>query len=168
MDKIRILDSDDVAIRLKRMAFELYERNYEAESLTVIGIDQRGGYLARQIVGHLEQASNKEIQYIAAHLDREVETIGIDLEIDDVSELAGKPLVVVDDVLYSGKTMLHVVAILLHAAPSSIQTAVLIDRGHRSLPVSADSIGLQLATTVHQHVSVEIDEESGRAEAFLL
>lgn len=167
MSKILILDSDAIRTRLRRMAYEVYERNYLEQGLTVIGIDERGGYLAQELVAYLRQVSDLDIQLVEAHPDRQPDSLGLDLQLDDLSELRDRVVLVVDDVLYTGWTMLHVVSILLQAAPKSIQTAVLIDRGHRQLPVSADMTGLLLATTIHQHVSVEIDPAAGRAEAFL-
>jgi pyrimidine operon attenuation protein / uracil phosphoribosyltransferase len=168
MNKIRILGDASIRTRLRRMAYELYEAHYEAEGLVVIGIDERGGYLAREMVAYLKKISELDITFVAARLDRTGQPVGIDLSMGDVSELKDQALVVVDDVLYTGSTLLNVVAILLHAAPASIRTVVLIDRGHRQFPISADILGLQLATTVHQHVSVEINPDDQQLEAFLL
>lgn len=168
MNKIRILGTSAIHTRLRRMAYEIYERNYLESSLTVIGIDTRGGFLAKVLVEHLQTVSALNIHLVEARLDRQPDSLGIDLSIDELSEFRKRPIVIVDDVLYTGWTMLNVVSILLQAAPKSIQTAVLIDRGHRQLPISADITGLLLATTIHQHVSVEIDENGERVEAFLL
>ncbi|MEL6134514.1 MAG: phosphoribosyltransferase family protein [Bacteroidota bacterium] len=164
--QLQILDHASVQHRLKRMAFEIYEAHYEEEELLIIGIDERGGHIAQAIVEQLDIISPLSLVYIQAHLDRETNApaIGIELEAT-VEELYQKPLLVVDDVLFKGSTMLNVVSILLHAFPKSIRTAVLIDRGHRSLPVAADFTGLTLATTVKEYVSVHI--EAGDITAFL-
>lgn len=168
MSKIRILDDASIRTRLRRMAFEIYENHYGHEQITVIGIDERGGYLAQTLVEHLRQISPLEINLIESELDRAGQPLGIDLHLDDLGELKDQPIVIVDDVLYTGYTLLNVVAILLHAQPASIQTAVLIDRGHRLFPVAADILGLQLATTLHQRVHVEVDLQSQQMEAFLV
>jgi pyrimidine operon attenuation protein/uracil phosphoribosyltransferase len=168
MNKISILSPEAIRSRLRRMAYEVYERNYLEAGLTVIGIDERGGYLAGEMVDYLRQISELDVQLVEAHLDRQPGSLGIDLDVEAVQDLQDQVLLVVDDVLYTGWTMLHVVSILLQASPKAIQTAVLIDRGHRQLPVSADMTGLQLATTIQQHVSVEIDPATGYVEAFLL
>lgn len=168
-DQVKLLDHHQVAARLRRMAFEVYEANYQEQSLIIIGIDERGGHLADLLAKHLKEISPLSISLYHAHLDRQSDphAIGIDLSIESIEALKDQPILVVDDVLYSGYTLLNVVAILLQAAPSSIQTAVLIDRGHRRMPVSSDFVGMILSTTIHQHVKVEIKPESNSAEAFL-
>lgn len=167
-NKLKILGQHAIFARLKRMAYEIYEANYKEEELIVIGIDERGGYLAQQLCAHLSEISSMNIHLIHANLDRsDPAGIGIDLSIEDVETLKAKTLIVVDDVLYTGNTMLNVVAILLQAGTRSIQTATLIDRGHRKMPVSPDFVGMELATTIHQHVIVEIDESNGNVQVFL-
>jgi len=167
--KIKILDQTSIRARLKRMAYEIYERNFHSPDLIVIGIDERGGFLGGEIVAYLHEISPLSVEYVVANIDKESDPVsyGVDLSID-IETLKGKRVVVVDDVLYTGRTLLNVVAILLQAAPETIQTAILIDRGHRSLPVSSDIVGFELATTIQQHVSVEIDQDLNRVNAFLM
>ncbi|MEL6624954.1 MAG: phosphoribosyltransferase family protein [Bacteroidota bacterium] len=157
---LQILDHASVQHRLKRMAFEIYEAHYGEEELLIIGIDERGGYIAQALVDLLAEISPLSLVYIQAHLDRETNApaIGIELEAS-VEDLYEKPLLVVDDVLFKGSTLLNVVSILLHAFPKTIRTAVLIDRGHRSLPIASDITGLTLATTIKQYVTVEIKDD---------
>ncbi|MEL6676037.1 MAG: phosphoribosyltransferase family protein [Bacteroidota bacterium] len=167
--KTKILDQVAITARLKRMAFELYEANYQENELLVIGIDERGGYLAEKLCAYLSAISPLHIRFIQASLDRSQGSpeIGIELS-EELEHLRDKPIVVVDDVLYTGSTLLNVVSILLQATPKSIQTAVLIDRGHRKMPVSSDFVGLEMATTLSQHISVEIVPEKETAEAYLM
>lgn len=166
-DKVKILDTGAVKARLKRIAFEVYEANYQENELVVIGIDERGGFVSDYLCNYLETVSDLKLLRVNASLDRSTEMGGIGIELDiDIEELKNKPVLVVDDVLYTGNTMLNIAAILLQASPQNIQISVLIDRGHRSMPVSPDYVGLELSTTIHQHVSVEISSES--VEAFLL
>ncbi len=168
--KVSILDQQAISARLRRMAYEIYEANYKEQELILIGIDERGGYLSKQLCEHLNGISSLTISLINARLDRETDPkgIGIELSIDSIDELKEKVVLVVDDVLYSGFTMLNVVSILLQAGACSIQTATLIDRGHRKMPVSPDFVGLELATTIHQHVMVAINENTDHIEVFLV
>lgn len=169
-DTVRILDQDAVEAKLLRMAYEMYESHYGQDHIIMIGIDERGGFLGERLLSHIREISDLDISYLQASLDRPENDslMGIDLGVEDLKELTGKHIVVVDDVLYSGTTLLNVISILLQARPASIQTAVLIDRGHRTVPVAADFTGMQLATTIQQHVQVTLDQNSQRAEAFLL
>lgn len=169
-DTVKILDQEAVEAKLLRMAYEIYESHYGQDRIILIGIDQRGGFLGERLLAHLNKISSLEITYIQASLDRQENDslIGIDLGVESLESLGSSHIVVVDDVLYSGTTLLNVISILLQARPASIQTAVLIDRGHRTVPVAADFTGMQLATTIQQHVQVTLDVKSQRAEAFLL
>ncbi|MCB0835359.1 MAG: phosphoribosyltransferase [Bacteroidetes bacterium] len=164
---LRILDHDEIFARLKRMAYEIYENNYQQSEMLVIGIDQRGGFIAEKLVSFLSELSPIKVTLIDAEVDQSESLPGVSLSAE-LEDLTGKAILVVDDVLYSGFTMLSVVSILLQLEPSTIQTAVLIDRGHRKMPISADYVGLELSTTLHQHVSVRIDEDEEKAEVFLV
>lgn len=141
------------------MAFEIYESHYQESELLIIGIDERGGSLASKLMDQLKEISPIQLKYVNAKLDRESDPDAIGLEVAlELKDVHNKPILVVDDVLYTGRTMLHVVSIFLQANPSSIRTAVLVDRGHRMVPVSADFTGLELATTFHQHVEFVVSE----------
>ncbi|MEZ4776751.1 MAG: phosphoribosyltransferase family protein [Bacteroidia bacterium] len=166
--KVKILDQPAIFARLKRMAYQIYEANYLEKEIYVIGIDERGGFLAEELVTYLRTLSSIEIILVKAQLDRsESPGIGVSLS-EDIESLTQKAVVVVDDVLYSGATMLHVVSILFQANPRTIQVAVMIDRGHRLVPVSADFIGMELATTLQQHVSFVADVEKKEVSVYLL
>lgn len=167
-DKVQILDAAGIMARIKRMAYEIYEANYAAKKLVLIGIDKRGGFLAKLLADYLKEICSLKIRLMDAKLDREAkEGMGITLS-GDVSKLAGQPVIVVDDVLYSGHTMIHVVSILLQVGPGSIQTAVLIDRGHRTMPVSADFVGIELASTIQQHVYFDSAKSKKKMNAYIM
>ena len=146
-------------------------KNYLEKRLIILGIDERGRYLAEEISQYLSEISPLEVQLADANVDRSESegslAFGIDLSIG-IEELKDQVVIVVNDVLHTGITLLNVVAILLHAGPKMIQTAVLINRGHRVMPVSSDYVGMELATTIHQHIQVLIDVEKEEVEAFLV
>ncbi|MDX2248090.1 MAG: phosphoribosyltransferase family protein [Bacteroidia bacterium] len=166
--KVKILDQTAIFAKLKRMAYQIYEANYLEKEIYIMGIDERGGFLAKELADFLRELSNREIILVKAGLDRsESPGMGVSLSVD-IEKLSGKAVVVVDDVLYSGVTMLNVVSILLQAGTKTIQVAVMIDRGHRLVPVSADFIGMELATTLQQHVSFETTGEKKEVSVYLL
>lgn len=171
MERSRILSPEAIEARIQRMAFQVYERNYHETRLVVIGIDQRGGMVAERLVEKLRKISPIELTLASATLDHEdrqgrVEALRVNYSVN-LNMLQDAAVLIVDDVLYSGNSMMHVIAPLVQAMPRTIQIAVLIDRGHRRLPVSADFIGEKLATTLQQHVHVAVDANSGQMEAFL-
>lgn len=167
-DRLRILDSAGVETILKRMAFQVYEHNYGANGIVLVGVDARGSFLAEKLVGYLNQISNLEVDLMPVWLDRGSKSKLLGMEIEgELEELRGRVVVIVDDVLYTGITLANVVAIILQAEPEQIQSAILIDRGHRIIPVAADFVGKELATTLHQHVAFEVNEDQTIAEVFL-
>lgn len=162
-DKVKILDAADAKAKIKRMAYEIYESNFGSSELVVVGLNQRGAFLADLLSEQLENISPLKVARLNAH--REQETVRI--EGNPAEAIKACPVVVVDDVLYSGKTLFLAVAAVMAHQPKRVQTAVLIDRGHRSLPVTHDFVGMLLATTLQQHVSVEIAEEQTSAIAYV-
>jgi len=165
--KVKILSSFAVRARLRRIAYEVFESNYGIEELIIMGIDDRGGYLAERLVSILEEIAPMKVQLM--HGIKDFDHNRVVIEGDDPKALiAGKPVLIVDDVLYSGKTMFYAIAAVVAMAPVRIQTAVLIDRGHRSIPVTHDFVGMLLSTSLQQHVSVEISTEKSSATAYLL
>ncbi|MFK7970444.1 MAG: phosphoribosyltransferase family protein [Bacteroidia bacterium] len=171
MTKTPILDAAGIEAKLKRMAYEVYEQNFESEEIILLGISERGGYIATRLAAILEVISPLATHLANAEPDLEVrQGKGGLMKMafsHKASFFAGAVVVVVDDVLYSGNTLLNVISPLLQFNPKKIQTAVLIDRGHRSMPVFSNIVGMELATTLQQHVFVEIDKDSKEAIAFL-
>jgi pyrimidine operon attenuation protein/uracil phosphoribosyltransferase len=171
-DHVKILEKQDVQARIKRIAFEIYENNFQEESLILIGADERGDFIAELLQAHLLEISPLKIELWHASFDKkDRQGRGGRMQVNfshELNVLAGKNVVIVDDVLYSGNTMLHLVAPLLEVMPNKIEVAVLIDRGHRNMPISPNYVGLELATTIHQVVAVEVDFEERFIEAYLV
>lgn len=166
MKKVRILDNEAIKAKLNRMAFEIAERNFGEKNLIVVGISERGGYVAAKLVSKLKEISALKIQFIAADVNRK--TGGVMLEHKTPGKtIKGNAILIVDDVLYSGNTMFSTLVKVMEHGPRNVQTALLIDRGHRSIPVSSDYTGLELATTLKQHVQVEVSNDGKKAEVFL-
>lgn len=164
-DKVMILGAPAVRARLRRMAYQIYESNYGQEEVTIVGIDDRGGFLASQMATILQEVSPLKVSLIRA--SKVNNDTAIALEVGAADSITDRPVVIVDDVLYSGRTLFLTVAEVLAFQPRRVQTAVLIDRGHRNLPVTHDFVGLLLATSLKQHVSVEISPADASAKAYL-
>lgn len=171
MTKTPILDGKMIQACLKRMAYEVYEQNFEEKELIILGISERGGYIARSLAKLLEIISPLSVAVANVELDQELRQGRGGLMEASFSEKASffenKNVLVADDVLYSGNTLLNVIAPLLSFNPKKIQTAILIDRGHRTMPVFSNIVGMELATTLQQHVFVTFDEKEEEAEAYL-
>lgn len=164
-EKTVIMGENEIKRTLVRMAHEIVERNKGVEDLALIGIRTRGVYLALRLSEEIQKIENKEIP---------VGTLDITLYRDDLSLVARQPLVLkteipfdvaqkkvilVDDVLYTGRTVRAAMdAIMDLGRPLMIQLAVLIDRGHRELPIRADYIGKNIPTSQREIVKVQLKE----------
>lgn len=168
MAKAEIMDSDKMRRALTRIAHEIVERNRGTEDLILIGIRKRGVPLSERIHRLVE-----EIEGVALPLG----ILDITLYRDDLTTLAyqpivhktevpftieGKKVILVDDVLYTGRTVRAALDALMDLGrPAQIQLAVLVDRGHRELPIRADYVGKNVPTSRKEVVSVQIEEIDG-------
>src|SRR5271170_859477 len=163
-----VLREDDVQRALMRIAHEIVERNPEAPALALIGIHRRGAFLAERLKDLLEDLLDLEIP---------LGDLDIGFYRDDVSsrpdapvvhashvdfDVTGRTVVVVDDVLYTGRTVRAAIEALFdYGRPERVQLAVLVDRGHRELPIRPDYVGKNLPTSRAEHVHVRVSELDG-------
>jgi pyrimidine operon attenuation protein / uracil phosphoribosyltransferase len=172
-----LLDADAVARTLARLAHELIERNEDVGSVVLVGIHTRGVPLARRLrrlvaersgvepaVGELDITFHRDDVLVRGggtprHLQPIVRGTTLDVPLE------GKTVVLVDDVLYTGRTIRAAIdALLEYGRPERVQLAVLVDRGHRELPIRPDYVGKNLPTSRHERVHVqlvEVDEVDG-------
>jgi pyrimidine operon attenuation protein/uracil phosphoribosyltransferase len=152
-ERTLILDDARMARTVERMAWQILERHRDGERLVLAGIRNSGYALAARIAVHLKP-------HVSAELI-EIEVNKRDPSLEDTrasvaaSQLEGAHLVVVDDVLNSGATLLYAVAHFMTAPMGRITTAVLVDRNHKRYPVKADIKGLSLSTGLHERVEVD-------------
>ena len=151
---VRILDSKQVSAILQRLAFEIYERNFETTSLYLVSTSEKGDVLAAQLATFLKKITSKKIHVLAlAEVEAKV--------------LKKQAVVLVDDVLYSGQTLFQALTKIHPMTPASLQATILIDRGHRRLPLAPTCVGMELATTLKEYVVVKIDKKKEKIEVFL-
>lgn len=154
------MDSQAISRSLKRMAHEIIERNRGIEDLILIGIHTRGVPLAHRIASLLEKFEGQAVPVIELNIkgwrDDLKETIQKQqLDID----FTGKKVIIIDDVLHKGRTIRAAMdAIVDHGRPTSIQLAVLVDRGHREFPIRADVVGKNIPTSSNERVQVQVSE----------
>ena len=159
-EKAKIMDAKEMDRALARIAHQIIEKNHGAEKLCIIGIQRRGVPLAEQIAKYIADFEETEVPMGKHPLFK-----GTDIDFD-VNE---KSIVIVDDVLYTGRTARAAMeAIMDLGRPDKIQLAVLIDRGHRELPIRADYVGKNLPTSRSEAVSVRLMEFDGAREVVIL
>ncbi len=151
-----ILDQETVFKKLQRMAFEIIENNLEEKELILVGIRDHGSVIARVINDLLAASASFKTSLVDLSLDKKNPG---EIKLSESISLEGKVVIVIDDVANSGKTMLYALQPILAGKPKKIQTLALVERTHKAFPVQTDYVGTSLATTVQDHIFVEVEED---------
>lgn len=155
--KTIILTQKDIARKLERIAYEIYEENYEEKELYLIGIKRRGSALARKIKSILERISDLELKLLTVNLNK-ANPVEEDIELNkEIKKMDGKVAIVIDDVANTGRTLCYAIKPMLEHLPKKIQVAVLVDRQHKLFPICADYVGITLSTTLQEHITFEME-----------
>lgn len=161
--KVKILDTRQIDQKLNRLAFEVYENNFSEKELLVVGIEGNGYKVARHLGEKLKNISPIRIKMgkIAVNKDKPWEG---EPEIDFAEkDFVNKTIILVDDVLNSGKTLMYAVKLFLDKPVKKINTVVLVDRSHTRFPVKADYVGLSLSTTLQEHIEADFSKKEKEA-----
>ena len=174
-EKAKILDKETIGRALMRIAHEILEKNKGTQGLCLIGIRNRGAYLAKRLGECIEKIDKQGVS---------VGILDITLYRDDLTLISSQPVVhkteidfditdkivvLVDDVLYTGRTIRAALdALIDFGRPKAIQLAVLIDRGHRELPIRADFVGKNIPTAQNETVEVRLEEVDGKDEVIII
>lgn len=154
-----VLDHDRVRRKIRRIAHQLLEEYHEEKSIVLVGVAPRGAQLAKRLAEELAGSSMPEVTLLELQLDKD-EPLSKPVQLSaDTGALKGEVVILVDDVLMSGRTLMYAAAHLVQAAPRRLSTVVLVDRMHRTFPIRADIVGLTLSTTLQEHISVELGDE---------
>ncbi len=151
-----ILSKETAGKKLRRMALEVAERNYDESQLIFIGIKDHGLAIAHTITSYLKTIIQTEIIVLGLELNK-IRPVVITL--DPVMNFNDKVIVLIDDVANSGKTMLYALKPLLEHYPKKIQTMALVNRTHKIFPVEIDYTGISISTTVDEHIFVEVEDD---------
>lgn len=151
-NRILILDKERISSKLRRMAYEIWERNSDEKEIIVIGIDGSGKIVAANLVEILKEISPLKIRSITVTINKKSP---LDFVFDIDENLSGKTIVLVDDVANSGKTLMYCLNGILSYDLKKVMVAVLVDRKHKSFPIATDIVGHTIATTLQNHIEVE-------------
>lgn len=178
--KAEIMDQQAMRRALTRVAHEILEKSEDTSNLALVGIRRRGEFLAQRLAGMVKKIEN---------IDVPIGTLDITLYRDDLRDgaadrapdratvqqtnlpfdVAHKHIILVDDVLYTGRTIRAAMeAIIDQGRPAVIQLAVLVDRGHRELPIRADYVGKNVPTSRREQVAVQVTELDGQDDVWIL
>ncbi len=157
-----ILNQEQINQKVKRIAYQIYESNSNEKEVIIAGIVGNGFIFAKKLVATLEEISTLKIVTCEVFINKKkpLESITTSLEI---SEYKNKSLVLVDDVLNSGTTLIYGVKHFLNVPLKRFKTAVLVNRNHKKYPVKADFKGVSLSTSIKEHIQVEFSKNDAKA-----
>ncbi len=159
----QILSRSDIQQKIKRIAYEIVENNYEEKELHIIGIRDKGFSLAEKIYSDLKDITSIKVSLNYISINK-LKPSGTEPEFDfDPKSLQNKVVILVDDVGNTGRTLCYALQPMLEYAPKKIEIAVLVDRQHKLFPVRADYVGLSLSTTMKELVTVEFNGKGDAA-----
>jgi pyrimidine operon attenuation protein/uracil phosphoribosyltransferase len=170
-----VMEADTIRKAIRRIAHEIVEQNHDVSRLVVAGIPTRGKIIARRIVSHIAEIEGISPTFgivdVSMHRDDLATRPRVSvLELTELPiDLDGRPLILVDDVLFTGRSVRAAMdAVASFGRPSRIQLAVLVDRGHRELPIRADFVGKNIPTAPGDRIRVRLEESDGVPDSVTL
>jgi len=162
LEKDQILDHTKIQHIVKRMAYQIYESNVNETQIILAGIKENGFLLAKKLKKEVENISPLKVVLCEIVINKKnpLGSITSSLSLD---EIKNQSIIVIDDVLHSGGTLIHAVKYVLEVPVKQIKTAVLIDRNHKKFPIKADFKGISLSTSMNENVAVIFETKNDRA-----
>jgi pyrimidine operon attenuation protein / uracil phosphoribosyltransferase len=171
--KATVMDADQIRRSVSRIAHEIVERNHGAGDIVLVGVFSRGDHLARRLAAQLEELEGHPVSVgaidISKHRDDRHLREPAHRFVSEVPEIDGKVVVLVDDVIHHGRTARAAMdALMDFGRPRAIQLAVLVDRGHRELPIRPDYVGKNVPTSDAENVDVSVAEDDGHDQVVIV
>ena len=173
--KAKLAGKKEIERSLTRRAHEIIEKNNDLSQIAIVGIRTRGDFLAKRLHAQIEKLSGIEIP---------IGTLDVTFHRDDfrtnlgspkvgasniLFEVDGKNVILIDDVLYTGRTIRAAMdEVFTYGRPTSIQLGILVDRGHKELPIQADYVGKNYPTSLNEHIHVHVEEVDGEDTNLLM
>ncbi|TNE60587.1 MAG: phosphoribosyltransferase [Bacteroidetes bacterium] len=162
---MKILDDRQIRQKIKRLAIEILEHHFGEPEVILAGLNNNGVEFAKLLLNELLPITPKDMQVILTRIRLNPAN---PLEYTPVIEMApaelrGKPIIIVDDVANTGRTIFYAIQPLLAVLPQKVEVAVLVDRQHKSFPIKADYVGLSLFTTMRDDIDVQLKEKEEMA-----
>ena len=163
MTKIKLLDAIQINQKLNRMAYQVYENNFKEKELLIVGIDGNGYKVAERISAILTDISAIKIKVGKITLHKEEPWLQEPQVNFTEKDYENKSVIVVDDVLNSGATLMYAVKLFLNKPVKQLNTLILVDRSHTRFPVKADFVGLSLSTTLQERIDTDFSKKGKEA-----
>ena len=163
---VLVLDKNQIAQKINRIAYQILEDNLDEKEVVLAGIWDRGYKLAIRLKSVLEQIADFKVTLLRVDLEKLNSKLVARTDLPE-NDWKGKVIILVDDVLNSGKTLAYGLGVFLNTPHKKIRTVVLVDRSHKIFPIATDFVGLQLATILKEHVDVVLDVEGEEDRVYL-
>jgi len=152
-EKVIILNNQQITYKIKRIAYQVYESNATEKEVIIAGIKENGYTLAKKIKAEVEKIAPIKVVLCQVHINKKEPTKPVTTSIE-LLQLKNKSILLVDDVLNSGTTLIYGVKHFLEVPLKQFKTAVLVDRNHKKYPVKVDFKGISLSTSINENISV--------------
>ncbi len=155
---MKILDHREIKQKIKRLAIQILEHNYDEQEIVLAGINNNGTAFAKILKKELEDITEIPVRLTRIRLNPAApieQDVSLELEKE---ELVGRSVIIVDDVANTGRTIFYAFKPILNILPKKVEVAVLVDREHKSFPIKVDYLGLSLATTLKENIEVDISD----------
>ena len=160
-----VLNETQIEQKIKRIAYEILENNFEAETLFLFGVKGNGSALASELVNILKEITDQKIVFAEITVNKQ-QPLSKEIKVSiDLKDIENQTIILIDDVINSGKTMQYALIKLLEYPTKRIKTVALVDRKHRRYPIRCDYVGLTLSTTLQDRIEVNFE---GIKEAYLV
>lgn len=155
--KLLILNQQQIQQKIDRIAYQVLEDNFDEDEIIIAGILPRGNKIAERLKTILDGIAPFKSRLITIELEKQSSSLHANIDFD-INDCSNKVVILVDDVLNSGKTLAYGFGVFLDVPLKKLRTVVLIDRNHKSFPVTTDYAGVALSTVLKEHIDVILDE----------
>src|SRR5476651_1276168 len=164
--RILVLNAQQIQQKIDRIAYQVLEDNLDEKDIIIAGILPRGNFVAERLKKVLDGIAPFTSKLINIDLDKTSSSLKAKIDVD-IAECANKVIILVDDVLSSGKTLAYGLGVFLDVPLKKMSTVVLVDRNHKSFPIATDYAGVALSTVLKEHIDVVLNED-GQEDAVYL
>jgi pyrimidine operon attenuation protein / uracil phosphoribosyltransferase len=164
--QLLILNQQQIQQKIDRIAYQVLEDNFDEEEIMIAGIVPGGRKIAQRLKEILDEIAPFKSRLLAIALDKQSTYLHADIDFD-VNDCANKVVILVDDVLNSGKALAYGFGVFLDVPLKKLRTAVLVDRDHKSFPITTNYAGIALSTVLKEHVDVVLDEDDVEDAVYL-